>query len=100
MTPLELGLPEGPVPWWEVRVEYPDGDAPWPPAGYPPDMMAAHTPKLTIVRLQAGRGSAALAKVEDWLGVTGGTWTVSLVTPGDVLVRLCCSSPRRVRIAW
>jgi hypothetical protein len=25
---LELGLPEGPVPWWEVRGEAPDDGRP------------------------------------------------------------------------
>ena len=85
MDPLDLGLPEGPVPWWEVRAEFPDGDAPWPPPSYPQGVEAVHCARLTVVRLQAGSASGALARVEEILGAAGGRWTVSPLRPVDVI---------------
>lgn len=81
---LDLGLPEG-VRWWEVRAEYPDGDAPWPPPCYPPGVEAIHSARVTVVRLRAPRGSVALAWVEDVLGVADGQWAVRPVTAAETI---------------
>lgn len=83
---LELGLPEGPVPWWEVRAEFPDGDVPWPPPSWPADVVAVHCARLTVVRVPAVCGSAALARVEGLFPVAARCqWSVRMVAAGDVL---------------
>jgi hypothetical protein len=83
---LELGLPDGPPPWWEVRAEFPDGDAPWPPPSWPRDVLAVQSARLAVVRVQAVSGSAALARVEGLFPLEARCrWMVRMVTAGDVL---------------
>jgi hypothetical protein len=86
---LELGLPDGPVPWWEIRTEFEDGDAPWPPPAWPADVLAVQSARMTIVRVPAACGSAALARVEGLFPLSlRCQWTVRMLTAGDVLTGL------------
>jgi hypothetical protein len=85
MIPLDLGLPEGADPWWEIRAEFPDGAGPWPPP-WPADVLAVHSARLAVVRLRAAAGSAALARVEGLLPqACRYAWTVRRVGAEDIL---------------
>lgn len=83
---LELGLPEGPVPWWEVQAEAPDDERPWPEPGWPEGVYGARSLRLLIVRVQAGSGSGAVARVEELVPEAGRwSWTVRPVSAEELL---------------
>lgn len=86
---LALGLPEGPLPWWEVSASFEDGKSPDPPELYPAGVRAAvHTATVLTLRLQAGSRAGALERAEELLGASAGmagTWTVRALTAAEVL---------------
>jgi hypothetical protein len=82
MTPLDLGLPDPPLPEYDVTgvLERPEGTAPPSPVACPAVVDAVHTDIRSrwVLKVRAGSAGMALTAAELVLPeAAGATWTVT-----------------------